>query len=73
MAEKDKLAAEAHETVYIHIASCNFVQEVKINRANRLITGLSSERTRWQSSIANFREAMEKLPGIFFLSHIAYL
>eukprot|EP01105_Mastigella_eilhardi_P001895 TRINITY_DN122_c1_g4_i2.p1 TRINITY_DN122_c1_g4~~TRINITY_DN122_c1_g4_i2.p1 ORF type:complete len:4382 (+),score=1298.66 TRINITY_DN122_c1_g4_i2:875-14020(+) len=49
--DKDKLAAEAKEA------------EVKINRANRLITGLASEKIRWQISIAKYKDEREKLPG----------
>eukprot|EP00727_Mastigamoeba_balamuthi_P014495 m51a1_g9670 putative dynein heavy chain axonemal (5182) ;mRNA; r:1243469-1265072 len=51
VAQRDQLVSKAKET------------EVKINRASRLITGLSSERSRWETSIAQYRDSIAHLPG----------
>jgi dynein heavy chain len=37
--------------------------ELKLSRAEQLVSGLSGERDRWEKSIKNYEEAMKYLPG----------
>ena len=37
--------------------------ETKLNRAEKLVSGLSGERERWEKSIKNYEEALRFLPG----------
>ncbi|KAI9197259.1 dynein heavy chain and region D6 of dynein motor-domain-containing protein [Polychytrium aggregatum] len=51
VALKEKLRKDSEET------------EIKLNRAEQLVSGLSGERDRWEQSIKNYDEAMRYLPG----------
>lgn len=52
VAKKDQLKKESDDT------------QIKLTRAEKLVTGLASERVRWEQSIANYKTATFNLPGI---------
>eukprot|EP01116_Phalansterium_solitarium_P023771 TRINITY_DN849_c1_g1_i4.p1 TRINITY_DN849_c1_g1~~TRINITY_DN849_c1_g1_i4.p1 ORF type:complete len:3887 (-),score=1955.58 TRINITY_DN849_c1_g1_i4:123-11783(-) len=51
MAKKEKLRLEAEDTA------------VKLERAEKLVSGLASERVRWEKSVKDYQLAMANLPG----------
>ncbi|KAJ3127608.1 Dynein heavy chain 2, axonemal, partial [Nowakowskiella sp. JEL0407] len=51
VALKEKLRQDSEET------------ELKLSRAEKLVSGLSGERERWEKSIKNFEDSMKYLPG----------
>ncbi|KAH6590256.1 hypothetical protein BASA50_009516 [Batrachochytrium salamandrivorans] len=48
---KEKLRQESEQT------------ELKLSRAEKLVSGLSGERSRWEKSICKYEEALRCLPG----------
>ncbi|KAJ1537343.1 Dynein heavy chain 2, axonemal, partial [Nowakowskiella sp. JEL0078] len=51
VALKEKLRQDSEET------------ELKLSRAEKLVSGLSGERDRWEKSIKNFEDSLKFLPG----------
>ncbi|KAG4103981.1 dynein heavy chain and region D6 of dynein motor-domain-containing protein [Neocallimastix lanati (nom. inval.)] len=49
--QKENLRVQSEET------------EVKLSRAEQLVTGLSGEKDRWETSIKNYEESLHYLPG----------
>jgi dynein heavy chain len=56
VALKEKLRQESEQT------------ELKLIRAEKLVSGLAGERDRWDKSIAKYEEAMRYLPGDVLLA-----
>ncbi|KAJ3321161.1 Dynein heavy chain 2, axonemal [Blyttiomyces sp. JEL0837] len=48
--------------------------ELKLSRAEQLVSGLSGERDRWEKSIKNYEESMKDLPGdcLFAAAFLSY-
>jgi dynein heavy chain len=44
------------------------LMELKLGRAEKLVTGLGGERDRWEKSIAKYEEAIRTLPGDVLLA-----
>jgi dynein heavy chain, axonemal len=47
--------------------------ELKLVRAEKLVSGLSGERDRWEKSIAKYEEAIRYLPGDVLLAGILHI
>lgn len=54
VSKKDQLKKESDDT------------QIKLTRAEKLVTGLASERVRWEQSISNYKTATFNLPGNIF-------
>jgi len=65
--ELDKQLKEGEREMELYKSEATELQ-LKLERAEKLVTGLASEKTRWESSAHTLEETVSKLPGDALIS-----